>query len=101
MSGNLLRSPARNDGSGINGVGRGATGRGGGARLTPLQRERNVRGFALRLVGLLVASYAVGLLPPSVAGESDGFRAAAPTSPSHVPDLAAPFNPPAVPPHEH
>jgi hypothetical protein len=48
-----------------------------------------VRGFALRLVGLLVASYAVGLLPPAVAGESDEFRAVAPSAPSNVPDIDA------------
>ncbi len=55
--------------------------------LTPLQRKWNVRGFVLRLVGLLLASYAVGLLRPAVAGESDGFRAVAQTAPSNVPDI--------------
>src|SRR5262245_34381328 len=51
-----------------------------------LQRERDMRGFALLLVVLLVASYAVGLLRPAVAGESDDFRAVASTAPSNVPD---------------
>src|SRR5947209_846450 len=56
--------------------------------LTLLQREPNVRGFALCLVGLLVASCAVGLLRPAVvAGEFDEFRALAPTAPSIVADI--------------
>jgi soluble lytic murein transglycosylase-like protein len=45
-----------------------------------------MRGFALLLVVLLVASYAVGLLRPAVAGESDEFRAVASAAPSNVPD---------------
>jgi len=54
-----------------------------------LQRERDMRGFALPLVVLLVASYAVGLLRPAVAGESDEFRAVASVAPSNVPDTDA------------
>jgi soluble lytic murein transglycosylase-like protein len=57
--------------------------------LTPLQRGRNVPGFVFRLVGLLVASYAVGLLRPAAAGESDEFRAVVPTAASNVPDIDA------------
>jgi soluble lytic murein transglycosylase-like protein len=51
-----------------------------------------VRVFVLRLVGLLIASYAVGLLRPAVAGDSDEFRAIAPSAPSNVPDIDAVCN---------
>jgi Transglycosylase SLT domain len=57
--------------------------------LTPLQRGRNVPGFVFRLIGLLVAFYAVGLLRPAAAGESDEFRAVVPSAPSNVPDIDA------------
>ena len=49
-------------------------------------------GFVFRLVGLLVASYAVGLLGPAAACESDEFRAVAPSAPSNVPDIDAVCN---------
>jgi hypothetical protein len=51
-----------------------------------LERERKTRGFASFLVLLLVASYAVWLLRPAVAGESDEFRGLAAAAPSNVPD---------------
>ena len=51
-----------------------------------LERERKTRGFASLLVLLLVASYAVWLLRPAVAGESDEFRGVAAAAPSNVPD---------------
>jgi hypothetical protein len=54
-----------------------------------LRRERIVRAFALLLVVLLVASYAVGPLRPSVAGEPNDFPAVAPPAPSNVPDTDA------------
>ena len=54
-----------------------------------LQRERDMRGFALPLVVLLVASYAVGLLRPAVSGESDEFRAVESAAPSNVRDSDA------------
>ena len=48
-----------------------------------------MRGFPLLLVVLLVASYAVGLLRPAIAGESDDARAVASPAPSNVPDTDA------------
>src|SRR5438094_1533346 len=47
-------------------------------------RRDNMRGFALLLV--LVASYAVGLLRPAVADESDAFGAVPSAAPANAPD---------------
>jgi len=54
-----------------------------------LQCERNMRGFGLLLVVLLVASYAARLLRPALAGESDEFRAVTSATPPNVPDTDA------------
>src|SRR5262249_12311327 len=79
IGGNLLRSPRAMTAQGL--ITQPLT--------HALQRERNLRGFAWLLVVLLVASYAVGLLRPAVAGEADDFRAVASAAPSNVPDTDA------------
>ena len=78
IRGSLLRSPARNDGPRIDhsAINAAATG-------------TDVPGFVFRLIGLLVAFYAVGVLRPAAAGESDELRAVVPTAPSNVPDIDA------------
>jgi hypothetical protein len=48
-----------------------------------------MRSFALLLVMLFVPSYAVGLLGPAVAGDSDESRAVAPRAPSNILDSDA------------